>query len=53
MSLHKKVYIKRGKLDDDKNNRLFCCVSVRDFEPKILTKGVNLTNFKKNSLIES
>jgi len=32
------------KLVDEKNDRLFCCVSVRDFEPKILIKGVHLTN---------
>jgi len=34
-------------LVDEKKNQLFCCVSVRDFEPKILIKGVHLTN-KKN-----
>jgi len=26
---------------------MFCCVSVRDFESKILIKGVHLTNFGK------
>jgi len=48
MSLHKK-YIKCAKLVDEKiiDNRLFCCVGVRDFEPKILIKGVHLTNTKK------
>jgi len=38
------VYTKCAKLVDKKNNRLFCCVSVLDFEPKILIKGVHLTN---------
>jgi len=27
---------------DEENNRLFCCVSVRDFEPIMLIKGVHL-----------
>jgi len=35
MSLRKKVYTKCAKLVDEKNNRLFRCESVRDFEPKI------------------
>jgi len=49
-----KVYTKCAKLVDEKNNRLFCCVSVRDFEPEILIKGVLLTNVApKNCLIES
>ena len=39
MSLHKKL---KAKLVDEKNNRLFCCLSVRDFEPKILIKCTNL-----------
>ena len=30
-----------------KKNRLFCCLSVRDFEPNILIKGVHLTCFEK------
>jgi len=38
------------KLVDEKNNRLFCCVSVRDFEPKILIKDVHLTNFEKKTV---
>jgi len=29
-------YTKCAKLVDENNNRLFCCVSVCDFEPKIL-----------------
>jgi len=32
-----------------KNNRLFCCLSVRNFEPKLLIKGVHLTHFEKNT----
>ena len=39
-----KIHTTCAKLADEKNNRLFCCVSVRDFEPKILIKGVRLTN---------
>jgi len=39
MSLHKR-FTQCAKLVDEKNNRLFCCVSVRDFESKILIKGV-------------
>jgi len=38
-----KVSTKSAKLVDEKYNRLFCCVSVRDFESKILIKGVHLT----------
>jgi len=38
------VYTKCAKLVDEKNDRLFCCVSVPDFEPKILIKWVHLTN---------
>jgi len=30
-----------------------CCLSVRDFEPNILIKGVHLTNFESNCSIES
>ena len=41
---HCTISLKCAKLVDEKNNRLFCCVSVRDFEPKILIKGVHLTN---------
>ena len=40
MPLQKKVYTKCAKLADKKS-------SVRDFEPKILIKGVHLTNWKK------
>ena len=35
------------KLVDEKNDQLFCCLSVCDFEPKILFKGVHLTNSEK------
>ena len=38
----------KNKLVDEKYNRLFCCLSARDFESKILIKGVHLTNFEKN-----
>ena len=31
----------------EKNDQLFCCLSVRDFELKILFKGVHLTNSEK------
>ena len=47
MSLHKK-FTKCAKLVDEKKNQLFCCLSVRDFELKILFKGVHLTNSEKN-----
>ena len=30
-----------------KKNQQFCCVSVRDFEPKILIQSVHITNLKK------
>ena len=36
-----------------KNDRLVCWIRIRDFEPKVLIKGANLTNFKKNCWIES
>ena len=52
MSLHKSLH-KCAILVDEIDNRLICCVSVRDFEQKILIKGVHLTNYKKNCLIES
>jgi len=29
-----------------KNHRLFCCVKVRDFEPKLMIKGVDHTKKK-------
>jgi len=31
----------------------YVVLSVRDFEPKILIKGVHLTTFENNCLIES
>ena len=52
-AIAQKVYTKCAKPVDEKNNRLFCFVRVRDFEPKILIKGVHRTNLKKNCLIES
>ena len=48
-----KVYTKCAKLVDEQNNRLFCCLSDRDFEPNILIKGVHLTHFEKDYSIES
>ena len=39
-----KVHTKCAKLVDEKNDQLFCCLSVCDFEPKIIFKGVHLTN---------
>jgi len=42
------VHTKCAKLVDEKKNQLFCCLSVRDFELKILFKGVHLTNSEKN-----
>ena len=39
--------MKCAKLVDEKNDQLFCCHSVRDFELKILFKGVHLTNSEK------
>ena len=36
------------KLVDEKNNQLFCCLSVRDFELKIIFEGVHLTNSENN-----
>ena len=47
--LHK-VYTKCAKLVDEKNYQMVCCVnsvSVHDFEPQILIKGVHLSNFEK------
>jgi len=41
-------YTKCAKVVDEKNDQLFCCLSVRDFEPKILFKGVHLTNSGKS-----
>ena len=38
-----KAYTKCAKLVDEKNNRLFCCLRVLDFKPKILIKVVHLT----------
>jgi len=52
MNIVQKVYTKCAKLVET-NNRLFCCISVRDFEPKLLIKGVHLTNIKKNCSTES
>ena len=43
-----KVHTKCAELVDENNDRLFCCVSVNNFESKILIKGVHLTNFEKN-----
>ena len=31
---------------------MFCSLSVREFEPKILIKGVHLTNFEENKLFD-
>jgi len=45
--LHKKFQTKCAKLVDEKNDQLFCCHSVRDYELKILFKGVHLTNSEK------
>jgi len=47
MSLHKK-FTKCAKLVDEKNNQLFCCLSVRDFQLKILFKSAHLTNSENN-----
>jgi len=44
------VYTKCAKLVDEKNIRLFCCIRVRDFEPKLLIKGVHLTNLKTTTV---
>ena len=44
------IHTKCAKIVDAKNNWLFCCLSVHDFEPKILIKGVHLTNLKKCSI---
>jgi len=41
-----------AKLVDENNYRLFRFLSVRDFEPKILIKGVHLTNFEENKYYE-
>ena len=50
MSLHKSLH-KMCKTSWWK--KFACCVSVRDFEPKILITGVHLTIKKNNCLIES
>ena len=39
-----KVHTKWARQVDEKNDQLFCCLSVCDFEPKIIFKGVHLTN---------
>ena len=49
MPLHT-VYAKCAKIVDERNNRLCCCLSDRDFEPKILLKGVHLTKIEKKCL---
>jgi len=36
-----------AKLVDEKNDQLFCCLSVPDFELKILFNGVHLSNSEK------
>ena len=42
------VQTKCAKLVDEKNYKLFCCLSVLlDFESKILFKGVHLTSSEK------
>jgi len=43
VSLTQTIYTKCAKQVDEKN-RLFCCVSVRDLEPKLFNKGLHLTN---------
>jgi len=43
-----KVHTKCAKLVDEIFYQLFDCLSVRDFEPKILFKFVHLTNSQKN-----
>jgi len=49
-----KVDTKYALVFDEKNNRLLCCVSVRDFESKVkLIKGINLTHLKRKCSIES
>ena len=47
MSICTKVHTKCAKLVDEKNNQLFCCLSVRDLELKIIFKGVHLSNSEK------
>ena len=49
MPLHT-VYTTCAKIVDERNNRLFCCLSDRDFEPRILLKGVHLTKIEKKCL---
>jgi len=51
MSLHT-TFVQCAKIVDEKNNRLFCCLSDRDFEPNILIKGVHLTNFEEKNLFD-
>ena len=48
VNLKQKIHTKCAKLVDEKKYQLFYCLSVRDFEPKILFKGVHLTNSEKN-----
>jgi len=45
-----KVHTKCAKVVDEKNYQQFCCLSVCDFEPKILFKGVHLTILEKCSI---
>ena len=51
MSLHKNVHTKRAKLVDEKNDQLFCCLSVHDFQLKILFKGAHLTKFWRKKMV--
>ena len=45
-----KDHTKCATLVYENNNRLFCCASVREFEPNILIKGVHPTNFEKKTV---
>ena len=47
MSLQKKVHTKCTKQVDEQNKRLFRCLNVREFEPKLLIKGVQILKKKK------
>ena len=49
MSLYQKTKQKCAKLVEEKKNRMFCCLSVRDFEQKILINCVHIYKFWKTN----
>ena len=48
MQLYQKI--KQNVLAEEKNNRIFCCLSVRDFEHKYWSIVYIFTNFEKKTV---